>query len=463
MTKIDDSYMERLKEVIYDEKKAINYKMVSIMLGVHVNIAKQMLYHFYSSEKELGKRVYATFYVSGMLPRKMFNSIGSKSDERSQDSNNPSQDSYSPSDDIDSFLVLLCRDKDLEEYKPKFSKIFSIHVYALSGFPLENYDCLERLVEEPLRDSEGRTPVDFGPITCSAAQKLNAKVRSVPVVKDTARVMPPAKEAPKPKPFFGNGKASEDKNANSSAKEETTKKPESVSDGVDEPRLNKNKAVKVVDPTQKGNDNRLKSMFATQATKPKAKVVAVVESKNKKNSSKVKSEPKATNSDTRKRKRIRDVLSSSESEEEKDKDSDVEGIDRKSMNEFLRFYVSNATFLVQNDEDIKKEPSKPEEPVKTIDESKSTGTGRRRVAKMVSKSFLDKDGFLVTTKEQVMVSEDEASDTEKPKNGNQNGKSFEKPDEQKRAKPANGLALKKSPVGTGKAKQSSLMSFFQKK
>ncbi|ODM88589.1 hypothetical protein Ocin01_18092 [Orchesella cincta] len=212
-------------------------------------------------------------------------------------------------------------------------------------------------------------------------------------------------------------------------------------------------------------------MFATQATKPKAKVVPVVESKNKKSSSttssnkpkdssKVKSEPKATNSDTRKRKRIRDVLSSSESEEEKDKDSDVEESLPESPLPKRRIQIESDS---EDDEDIKKEPSKPEEPVKTIDESKSTGTGRRRVAKMVSKSFLDKDGFLVTTKEQVMVSEDEASDTEKPKNGNQNGKSLEKPDEQKRAKPANGLALKKSPVGTGKAKQSSLMSFFQKK
>ncbi|CAL8094730.1 unnamed protein product [Orchesella dallaii] len=460
MTKIDDSYMERLKEKIYDEKKAINYKMVSIMMGVHVNIAKQMLYHFYSSEKELGKKVFATFFVSGMLPRKMLNSIGKK-EERSHDSS--SQEVYcSPSDELDSFLVLLCRDRDLEEYKSKFSKIFSIHVYALSGFPLENYDTLESLAGEPLRDSEGRTPVDFGPITCSAAQKLKKNSRPVHVVKD----VPKAKDAPKPKAFFGNGKASDDKSKTieSNSKEATKKSDSAASSDVasGETQVNNSKGVKVADPIKKGTDNnRLKSMFATQASKPKPKVEEKKKSmpsksKNPKDSSVSKSEAKATNSDTRKRKRIRDVLSSSESEEEKG--SDVEESLPESPVPKRRIQIES-----DSDDDFKEEPIKAmesEEVVTTPKENTVAVSGRKRVAKMVSKSYLDKDGFLVTKKEQVMVSEDEGSDSEKPKNGSHNGKSVQsKPDEQKRVKPN----VKKSPISTGKAKQSSLMSFFQKK
>lgn len=104
------------------------------------------------SAESAGKKLYATYYISGFLPRKNLKSLEAK------DGANPV--SETPEDESNVYLVSLCNENKLDEVKLKYTTIFSIHLYALSPFPVDNYDVLGNLVEYPMRDGEGRTPVE---------------------------------------------------------------------------------------------------------------------------------------------------------------------------------------------------------------------------------------------------------------------------------------------------------------
>lgn len=115
-----------------------------------------MLYHLHKTGKEEGKSVYATYYVSGMISRVKLSQIGRKSDEIMED--NLTQQSLIEGQEA--YLVAICKENDLEDLKAKYTKIFSVHLYSLSAFPIENCDALANLVEFPLKDNEGRSPVE---------------------------------------------------------------------------------------------------------------------------------------------------------------------------------------------------------------------------------------------------------------------------------------------------------------
>lgn len=113
-----------------------------------------MLYHFYTTEKKKGKSVFATYYISGVAPRKVSVTGGS-------DGEKSAWEDGSYSDTEGAFIVTICKEKDVEDLKAKLSKIFSIHIYSLSAFAIENYDELETLIEQQsLLDTEGRSPIE---------------------------------------------------------------------------------------------------------------------------------------------------------------------------------------------------------------------------------------------------------------------------------------------------------------
>lgn len=114
-----------------------------------------MLYHLHKVANGEEKKLYPTYYISGMMPRKMIMSLQNKHGDEVTDTSKQLSGG-----DLDAYLVTLCREKGLEELKAKFSKIFSIHMYSLSAFPIENYDVLNNLVEFPLKSSDGHTPIE---------------------------------------------------------------------------------------------------------------------------------------------------------------------------------------------------------------------------------------------------------------------------------------------------------------
>jgi len=116
-----------------------------------------MLYHFYDTQKSDGKKIHAMYYLSGMAPQRWISSVGAKKEDDEEVS---SQESLCSQDfDKDAYLVMLCKDSELEDYKKKFSQLYSIHVYGLSCFVLDSFEVLNKAVETPLRDDDGNAPV----------------------------------------------------------------------------------------------------------------------------------------------------------------------------------------------------------------------------------------------------------------------------------------------------------------
>lgn len=111
----------------------------------------------------------------------------------------------------------------------------------------------------------------------------------------------------------------------------------------------------------------------------------------------------------------------------------------------------------EKEEEARKQSLSPEKPVEN--DSNSVNRNRGKVKKLITKTYTDEKGYLITVKEYEMVSEDESStatekeiatptETTKPKAGTQ-------------SKASSGE--KKATPPTPKTKQGSIMSFFAKK
>ena len=101
-----------------------------------------MLYTFYSREKSKGKTVYAIMYVSGILTKQSGDSNGSVTDAVMKHS------------------IVLCNDDDLLKTKATYEKLYSVHVYAISSFPVTDYITLQQ-ESAVLNGSEDRDGAGF--------------------------------------------------------------------------------------------------------------------------------------------------------------------------------------------------------------------------------------------------------------------------------------------------------------
>ncbi len=74
-----------------------------------------MLYHLHKVASGEDKKLYPTYYISGMMPRNMITSL------QMQKKNGEVTDSSKQlsGGDLDAYLVTLCREKGLEELKAK--------------------------------------------------------------------------------------------------------------------------------------------------------------------------------------------------------------------------------------------------------------------------------------------------------------------------------------------------------
>ncbi|XP_034021688.1 DNA polymerase delta subunit 3-like [Thalassophryne amazonica] len=63
---MDELYLDNIDEFVNDDNKIVTYKWLSLTLGVHVNTAKQMLFHYLDHKrKESAAQLHATYLVSG--------------------------------------------------------------------------------------------------------------------------------------------------------------------------------------------------------------------------------------------------------------------------------------------------------------------------------------------------------------------------------------------------------------
>jgi len=494
MTKmeVDSMYKDNLSEWIYDEHKLITYHYLSVTLGVHINMAKQMLYEFYTEEKKKqkkgkGRKLEAMFLLSGTEAR------------------------TGDSDELLKCTTTLCSDEKLEEQKSKLKSLYSVHVYSLQSLLPED-DCLSKLKDASveatfLKDDEGRCGVDFGPYKLLKAMDVK-KSKPAPVIpatekpddtksksRDTATDKKPKVISPaKPEKTDMNGVDSQ-KSQNGGQSTNSKKAPTPTPQGHGSKKK----------PAAAQNTTALKNMFAAAASKPRAQKKAkspspvrlessdensrdgeddmpetpkAAANKTNKKSPKVeakksaKKPAKAKPEPSRKRRRIQEVFSSS---------SDDEGNASDKMDSFPEDEdhlpespIPHKRLLI--DSDSEDDFEKPNSKIKTESPETPCLPGKKRVRKTVSKTYMDENGYMLTMKEQVLVSESESDEDKKPVvspdkdkpdqeiklESRDNSKARQlSPSPKKKLKSKVEASSKKS--DSQKMKQSSLTSFFQKK
>ncbi|XP_062366969.1 DNA polymerase delta subunit 3 [Cinclus cinclus] len=116
----DELYLENIDEFVTDQNRVVTYKWLSYTLGVHVNLAKQMLYDYVERKRRenSGAQLHVTYLVAGNLL----------------------QNGHV------CHRVAVVREDKLEAMKSKLSTIASVHVYSIQksllkdSSPLYNTD-----------------------------------------------------------------------------------------------------------------------------------------------------------------------------------------------------------------------------------------------------------------------------------------------------------------------------------
>ncbi|KAE8628051.1 hypothetical protein XENTR_v10007284 [Xenopus tropicalis] len=110
---MDELYLENIDELVADQNKIVTYKWLSHTLGVHVNLAKQMLYDYVTRKrKENGNaQVHVTYLVTGKCL----------------------QDGYP------FHKVAVVKEEKLAATKSKLAEVASVHVYSIQKAALK--DC----------------------------------------------------------------------------------------------------------------------------------------------------------------------------------------------------------------------------------------------------------------------------------------------------------------------------------
>uniref|UniRef100_A0A4W5R822 DNA polymerase delta subunit 3 n=1 Tax=Hucho hucho TaxID=62062 RepID=A0A4W5R822_9TELE len=126
---MDDLYLDNIDEFVNDQNKIVTYKWLSLTLGVHVNLAKQMLYHYLDQKRKEGSaRLHATYLVSGKFVE----------------------------NGTTSHKVSVVREDQLEDAKSKMSLTVSVHVYSVQKAVLKDsgplYSADYDAVKENLRN-----------------------------------------------------------------------------------------------------------------------------------------------------------------------------------------------------------------------------------------------------------------------------------------------------------------------
>ncbi|KAI4886830.1 hypothetical protein NFI96_018394 [Prochilodus magdalenae] len=462
---MDELYLDNIDEYVNDQNKIVTYKWLSLTLGVHVNIAKQMLYHYLEQRRKerSGTTLHATYLVSGK-----FSENGSVCHK-----------------------VSVVREDQLEDTKSKLEKTVSVHVYSIQKAELKDssplYSTDYDAVKENLKNCN-----KYSAIRCAAAVPLSTadlqkaqekalattldKESSKPGLNDhtTAATKPSAKQPKGIMGMFSNKAAP--KSVECSKEVKTEQKDESSpSEGPKTKTTSKANAMnnffgKSADKkvtTQKADKNIKEE---TEGSQPSSDAMST---KSSQSSPKPKQdikeellkEPAAVRVDSKDTRNKTKRLEHSDSEEER--------VDSQMKK---RRRIKKPQPDSSDDEVIPDSPPVPEvktpspekpvkkEPVSHQEVSEGRRRKRRRVLK--ARTFIDDEGCMVTEKgyetESYSESEDDSKATSQPSEESgfvkqSLGKKEEKTFKEKSQKKAPAAAANKA------TKQASIMGFFQKK
>ncbi|KAJ8342813.1 hypothetical protein SKAU_G00327410 [Synaphobranchus kaupii] len=143
---MDDLYLDNIDEFVHDHNKIVTYKWLSLTLGVHVNQAKQMLFHYLDQKRKesSGSRLHATYLVSGKCLEK--GSMGHK--------------------------VAVVREDQLEDVKSKMEVTASVHVYSIQKAVLKDSGPLYSTDYDAVKDNL-KNCSKYSAIRCTSAVPMS--------------------------------------------------------------------------------------------------------------------------------------------------------------------------------------------------------------------------------------------------------------------------------------------------
>ncbi|XP_029970711.1 DNA polymerase delta subunit 3 isoform X2 [Salarias fasciatus] len=143
---MDQLYLDNIDEYVNDHDKIVTYKWLSLTLGVHVNTAKQMLFHYLDHKrKESSAQLHATYLVSGKFV------------DNGQTSHR----------------VSVVREEQLEDFKSKMSPIVSVHVYSVQKALLKDSGPLYSVDYDAVKDNLQNCS-KYSAIRCASAEPMSS-------------------------------------------------------------------------------------------------------------------------------------------------------------------------------------------------------------------------------------------------------------------------------------------------
>lgn len=443
---MDELYLDNIDEYVIDHNKIVTYKWLSLTLGVHVNTAKQMLYHYLDHKrKESSAQLHATYLLSGKFV------------DNGQTSHK----------------VSVVKEDQLEDMKSKMSLVVSVHVYSVQKASLKDsgplysvdYDAVKDNLKDCSRYSAIRctSAVPMSSVELQQARDVSRAPAPEPEQKKTVLngdTKPPAKPQKGIMGMFGNKAAPKavdsSKDIKSEPKEEEVDPPKSKPAAKSNPMANffgtqtkkPDKSLDVKEAAQPSSSSSTAEQQRPSAKKQeeeKQQAAAVEPPKAKESRSKTKRVVDSDSDDDKMGKKKRRRIKKPEPDSS---DEDV---------------IPESPPKMETKESSQSPKSQTKSPL-TSHQGNSEGKTRRRRRVLKSRTFIDDEGCIVTEKGYESESYSEAEDDAAAQTTKQ------APRDPFPAKPAAGSrsdekkSQKKTSANASKgAKQASIMGFFQKK
>ncbi|XP_067331317.1 DNA polymerase delta subunit 3 isoform X2 [Channa argus] len=439
---MDELYLDNIDEFVNDHNKIVTYKWLSLTLGVHVNTAKQMLYHYLDyKRKESSAQLHATYLVSGKFV------------DNGQASHR----------------VSVVREDQLEDFKSKMSLIVSVHVYSVQKALLKDSCPLYSVDYDAVKDNL-KNCSRYSAIRCASAVPMSSvELRQV---RETQRA--PTTETENKK---------SDMNGDASSSKPSTKPPKGIMGMFTNKAPPKNQDKEEIKSDQKenapvadapkskptGKANMMMNFFASQATRDKTvKAVGAAQSstteqeclsshpEDKQEAAKVEPQ-KETKKDSRSKNKRTEDSDSEEEKMEKKKRRRIKKPDPDSSDEDV---IPDSPQQM-----VTREPSpSPKKETESVSQPHGHSKTETRKTRKVLKSriFVDDEGCMVTEKgyesESYSENEDDLQATKQaPKDPVPSNISASSKEDEKKSH-------KKTSANTNKGtKQASIMGFFHKK
>ncbi|XP_008432145.1 DNA polymerase delta subunit 3 [Poecilia reticulata] len=438
---MDELYLDNIDEYVNDHNKIVTYKWLSLTLGVHVNTAKQMLYHYLEHKrKESSPQLHATYLVSGKL------------EDKGQTCHK----------------VSVVREEQLEDFKSKMSLVVSVHVYSVQKALLKDSGPLYSVDYDAIKDNL-KNCSRHSAIRCAGAVPMSAM--ELQQVQEIQRAPPSAPE---------NKKSAMNGDANMASK--PSSKPQKGIMGLfankSAPKNQDNSKEVKPEPKEESPVPEAPKSKPAAKSSPMANFFVVQTKKSEKPAEKQQEAQLAIASEQQHQRTMAEEPAAVEPHKEtktdprsktkrmEESDSEEEKMEKKKRRRIKKPQPDSS------DEDVipdsppqmkTSEPSPKKEPETVQHSHTSSGTKIRRRRKVLkSRTFKDEEGCIVTEKDYVSESYSESEDDfqrtkQAPRNNNKAKLPSSSKDNDKKTQ-------KKSSASSNKgSKQASIMGFFQKK